>query len=123
MSAPTKFAKKFEAGSKGILGTAAGGIGTHMLMTTADNMTGGNVQRILSVNLPIIGQTGIIDALTYMVYANGLKISKKGIIALVAAKIVNNGLANIGPVNIPGFGGGNLAQQSATSAGQDGGPI
>ena len=118
----TKFAKRFEAGSKGILGTAAGGVGTNMLMRTADNLTGGNVQRLLSVNLPIIGNTGIIDALTYVVYANGLKISKRGIIALLAAKLVTGSLSSIGPLNIPGFGG-NLTQQSSTSAGQLGGPI
>lgn len=118
----TKFAKRFEAGSKGILGTAAGGVGTNMLMRTADNLTGGNVQRLLSVNLPIIGNTGIIDALTYVVYANGLKVSKRGIIALLAAKLVTGSLSSIGPLNIPGFGG-NLAQQASTSAGQLGGPI
>ena len=118
-----KFAKKFEAGGKGLLGTAAGGAGTHLIMTTADNLTGGNVQKLLSVNLPILGPTGLIDFLTYIVYANGLKISKRGIVALAAAKLTSGTLSAIGPINIPGFSNNNLAQQSSTSAGQAGGPI
>ena len=117
----TKFGKKFEAGTKGILGTAAGGIGTNTLMRTVDNATGGNVQRIFSINLPFIGQTGLIDALTYVVYANGLKISKRGAIALIAAKMVQGVIPSLGNISVPGFGG-NLAQQSSTASGVTGGP-
>ena len=119
----TKFAKKFEAGGKGMLGTAAGGIGTNMLMRTVDNITGGNVQRVFSVNLQILGPTGLIDFLTYLVYSNGLKLSKRGFIALGAAKLVGGVLTSIGPINIPGFGQGNLTQQAPTASGQAGGPI
>ncbi len=123
LSSVTRVAKKFEAGSRGILGTAAGGIGTHTLMTAADNATGGNVARLLSVNLPVIGQTGIIDALTYIVYANGIKISKRGIIALVAAKMVGGVIPSLGGLNIPNPFGGNLTAPAATAAGQTGAPL
>ena len=123
LSSITKTAKKFEAGGKGILGTAAGGIGTHTLLSVVDNATGGNAQRIFSVNLPIIGSTGLIDFLTYIVYANGIKVSKRGIIALVAAKLATGVIPNVGGFNIPGFGSSNLAQSSSTAAGQLGGPI
>ena len=118
-----KFAKKFEAGSKGVLGTAAGGIGTDLLMKTIDNVTGGNVQRIFSVNLPVLGPVGAIDFLNYIIYANGLKISKRGFIAVGAAKLATGAISSIGSLNIPGFGQGNLTQQSGVSAGQAGGPI
>ena len=118
-----KFAKKFEAGSKGILGTAAGGIGTDLLMKTIDNVTGGNVQRLASVNLPVIGPVGAIDFLNYIIYANGIKISKRGMIAVMSAKLATGALTSIGSLNIPGFGRGNLAEQSSVSSGQEGGPI
>lgn len=118
-----KFAKKFEAGSKGVLGTAAGGIGTDLLMKTVDNVTGGNVQRMFSVNLPVLGPVGLIDFLNYVVYANGIKISKRGFIAVIAAKLATGAITTVGSLNIPGFGAGNLSQQASTGSGQLGGPI
>ena len=119
-----KFAKKFEAGSKGVLGTAAGGIGTDLLMKTIDNVTGGNVQRLISVNLSVLGPVGPIDFLNYIIYANGLKISKRGLIAVVSAKLATGALTSVGSLNIPGFGSGtNLAPQQGTAQGQAGGPI
>ena len=86
-SSITKMAKKFEAGGKGILGTAAGGIGTDVLMRTVDNATGGNAQRLASVNLPVIGPVGIIDFLNYIIYANGIKISKRGFRAALTTNV------------------------------------
>jgi len=91
-------------------------------MRTADNITGGNVQRLFSVNVPVLGTIGPIDLLNYLVYANGFKISRRGFTAVIAAKLVGGALNSVGPINIPGFGGGNLAQQSSTAAGQTGGP-
>lgn len=120
LSSVTRVAKKFEAGGRGMLGTAAGGIGTHTLMTAVDNVTGGNAQRIFSVNLPVLGPTGLIDFLTYIVYANGLKVSKRGIIALGAAKFVAGALPSLsGLVAGQSAAGGS----SAVSAGGAGAPL
>ena len=123
LSGVTKFAKKFEAGNKSVLSTAAGGIGTDILLKTVDNATGGNVQRLASINLPVVGAIGPIDFLTYIIYANGLKISKRGFIALLSAKLATGAISTVGGLNIPGFGQGNLTEQSGVSAGQPGGPI
>lgn len=93
---------RFKAGSKGVLGTAASGIGTDLLMRTVDNVVGSPVQRIFSFNLPVVGTVGPIDALNYILHAGGIKVSKNGIIAIVSAKIVAGALPSIGPIQLPG---------------------
>lgn len=118
-----KFVSNFEAGGRSVIGTAAGGIGSDILMKTIDNVTGGNVQRLASINIPFLGPVGLIDAFNYMIYAGGAKINKRGIIAVVAAKVATGAITSVGSLNIPGFGQGNLTQQASTSAGQSGGPI
>lgn len=92
---------RFKAGSKGVLGTAASGIGTDVLMRTVDNVVGSPVQRIFSFNLPVVGTVGLIDAINYVLHAGGFKISKNGIIALLAAKITSGALTQIGPIALP----------------------
>ena len=120
----TNVINKFEAGGKSVLGTVAGGIGSDILMKTIDNVTGGNVQRLASINLPIVGPVGLIDAFNYIIYAGGIKISKRGILAVVGAKIATGVISSVGSLSIPGFSGGsNLAPQQGTAQGQAGGPL
>ena len=97
----TKFASKFKAGTKGVLGTSASGIGTDLLMRTIDNIVGSPVQRIFSFNLPLLGTVGPIDVLNYSVHAGGFKINKSGFIAVLAAKIAGGVLPSIGPIRLP----------------------
>jgi len=88
--------------SKGLLQNSVTGVGFDAVSRTVDNIFGSPVQRIFSVNLPIIGAFGPIDFLNYLVHANGLRISKNGIVAVVAAKIVTGALPSIGPIQLPG---------------------
>lgn len=96
-----KFATNLSAKGKGVLSTAASGIGTDMLMRTIDNVVGSPVQRIASFNLPVIGTVGPIDVLNYSVHAGGFKVSKNGLIAVLAAKIASGVLPSIGPIRLP----------------------
>ena len=83
----SKHAGKFKAGSKGILGNSASGIGTDQLMRLVDNVFGSPVQNIASVNVPVIGTVGPIDFLNYLVHAGKLGFKKEGLIAVLAAKV------------------------------------
>jgi len=118
-----KFGNRFKAGSKGIIGMAASGAGTDAIMRTIDGLVGSPVQRIFSFSIPVLGTIGPIDALNYLVHAGGLKISKNGLIAVAAAKVVSGSLSAIGPISLPGSRGLNLSEQSSTAAGQLGGPV
>lgn len=114
-----KFASKFKAGTKGVLGTAASGIGTDVLMRTIDNIVGSPVQRIFSFNLPLLGTIGPIDVLNYSVHAGGFKINKTGFLAVIAAKIAGGVLPSIGPIKLPTTGANPTG--SSASAGAAGG--
>jgi len=113
---------RFEAGGRSTLGVAAGGIGTDLLMRAVDGIFGSPVQRIFSFNLPILGPVGPIDILNYMIYAGGLKVSKRGLIAVASAKLVGGALTNIGPIALPGSKGINLSEQASVASGQAGAP-
>jgi len=97
--------------------------GTDAIMRTIDGLVGSPVQRIFSFSIPVLGTIGPIDALNYLVHAGGLKISKNGLIAVAAAKVVSGSLSAIGPISLPGSRGLNLSEQSSTAAGQLGGPV
>ena len=73
------------AGNK-ILPLAMAGIGFDRLARIVDGLVGSPLQNLLSINLPILGNTGIVDVLNYLAFAPGLKISKNGFIAVAAAK-------------------------------------
>lgn len=100
----TKTTSKIIPTSKGILQNIVTGIGANSLMTTIDNMVGSPVQRIASINLPFIGAVGPIDFINYVGHAGGFKFSKKGLIAVISAKVANNTLTALGPIRLPGAG-------------------
>jgi hypothetical protein len=101
VSSVTKTAGKFKAGSKGVLGTSASGIGTDQLMRVVDNIFGAPVQRIFSVSVPVIGAVGPIDIMNYVVHSGKLGFSKNGLIAVVAAKAANGVLPQISGLSLP----------------------
>ena len=77
LASVTKFTGKIVPTSKGILQNATTGIGADSLMRLLDNVVGSPVQKIFSINLPVIGNVGPIDFLNYVAHAGGFKISKK----------------------------------------------
>lgn len=107
----TKQTSKIIPASKGLLQNAVTGIGADKVMTTLDNLVGSPVQRIASISLPFIGSVGPIDFINYVGHAGGFRFSKKGLIAVISAKIANNTLTSLGPIRLPGSG------QSPVSAG------
>ena len=113
----TKTAGKFKAGSKGILGTSASGIGTDQLMRLVDNVFGAPVQRLASVNVPIIGSVGTIDILNYVVHSGKIGFSKNGLIAVMAAKAANGVLPQIRGLSLPQANSTSNAKTVPTSTG------
>ena len=88
--------------SKGILQNVVTGVGTDKTLRALDNVVGSPLQRIASVNLPFIGSFGVIDFVNYIGHACGFKVSRKGFIAILAAKAVDGVLPSIGGFSLPG---------------------
>lgn len=108
---------------RGLIPTAVIGAGAEAGMRMIDNIVGGPVQRIFSVNAPFIGTLGPIDFINFMIFSNGAKNIRSGVTAVIGAKIIlGGGLAGVALPSL-GTAGINLAQQSSTAAGQSGGPI
>ena len=101
-----KNAKRFSANGKGVLSDAAKGIGTDQLMVLIDNkLLGSFVQDSVSLNLPVLGNTGAIDVLNYIANSeNPKKFSKSGLTAVLAAKAVRGIIPSIGSFKLPSFG-------------------
>ena len=97
----TNITGKIVPTSKGIIQNVVTGIGADTTMRLMDNIVGAPVQRIFSFNLPIIGSIGPIDLLNYVAHAGGLKISRKGLIAVAASKVASGALSSIGPIMLP----------------------
>ena len=92
-------------------------------MRMIDNIVGGPIQRLFSVNAPLVGTIGPIDFINFMIFSNGFKNFRGGATAVIGAKVILGGfLASASPINI-GTRGINLSQQSSTAAGQAGAPI
>lgn len=116
----TKQTSKIIPASKGILQNAVTGIGADRLMTILDNLVGSPVQRIASIPLPFVGTVGPIDFINYVGHAGGFKFSKKGLIAVISAKVANNTLTALGPIRLPGSAS-NPSPQVAPTAQAPGG--
>ena len=112
-----------EVKKRGIIPTAVIGAGAEAAMRAIDNIVGGPVQRLFSVNAPFIGTLGPIDFINFLIFSNGFKNIRAGATAVIGAKVIlGGGLAAVSPINI-GTRGINLSQQSSTASGQSGGPI
>ena len=110
------------AKKRGLLPTAVIGAGAEAAMRMIDNIVGGPIQRIFSVNAPFVGTLGPIDFINFMIFSNGAKNIRQGITAVVGAKIILGG--GLSGIALPALGsaGINLSQQSSTASGQSGGP-
>ena len=117
----TKFTGKIVPSSKGIIQNFVTGVGADQTMRLIDNIVGAPVQKIFSVNLPIIGNVGPIDFLNYVAHAGGFKISKKGLIAVGAAKIASGVLPSIGPIKLPSVVSAQSTPSQPSSSGISGG--
>jgi len=108
---------------RGLLPTAVIGAGAEAAMRMIDNIVGGPIQRIFSVNAPFVGTLGPIDFINFMIFSNGAKNIRSGVTAVIGAKIILGG--GFGGIALPALGtaGINLSEQSSTAAGQSGGPI
>ena len=107
--------------SKGIIQNSVTGIGFNTVALVVDGIFGSPVSRIFSFNLPFIGPVGPIDVLNYVVHAGGLKMSKKGLVAVLAAKAAQTGA--IAGFNIVNIGAGRIPATTASIGGQTGQPI
>ena len=108
-----KTVTKFSTKSTGILGQAASGIGTNRLMRFTDNvLIGGRTQSVFAIPIPFIGQADLIDLFNYIVHAGGFKLSKKGFVAVVSAKVEQGVLPLIPNLNL--LGGSSPTGSAAT---------
>lgn len=118
LASVTKITSKIIPTSKGVIQNSVTGVGADAFMRTIDDIFGSPVQRIFSYNLPFLGSIGPIDFINYVGHAGGFYFSKKGLIAVLAAKIVSGTLSSLGPIRLPGSGAVPMpatAQQVATS--------
>ena len=99
-----------------ILQNAVTGIGADRVMRLIDGVVGSPVQRLFSFNLPVIGTVGPIEALNYFGHSGGKLISRAGVIALLSAKIAQQALGQIGPIQLPGLPGTPLNPTGTTVA-------
>ncbi len=102
LSLITKQTSKLIPTSKGILQNVVTGVGTDKTLRALDNVVGSPLQRITSFNLPFIGNFGVIDFINYIGHSGGLKISRKGLIAVLSAKAIDGVLPSIGGFSLPG---------------------
>ena len=113
--------RKAVPASKGIIQTSVTGIGFNTVAAVVDGIFGSPVQRIFSFNLPFIGPVGPLDVLNYVIHAGGLKLSKKGLIAVLAAKAAQTGA--IAGFNIVNIGARGIPATTVSIGGQTAQPI
>ena len=115
LTSVSKTVNKFSTKGSGILADSASGIGTNRLMRFVDNaVLGGRIQSI-GVPVPFIGRADLVDIFNYLVHAGGkAKVSKKGVIAVTAAKVEQGILPLIPSLNILPSGGSSPSGSPAT---------
>ena len=115
LTSVSKTVNKFSTKGSGILSDSASGIGTNRLMRYVDNaFLGGRIQSI-GIPVPFLGSVDLIDGFNYLVHAGGkTKISKKGIIAVSAAKVEQGVFPLIPNLNILPSGGSSPSGSPAT---------
>lgn len=121
LASVTKFTGKIVPASKGVIQNFVTGVGADQTMRLIDNVFGSPVQKIFSVNLPLIGNVGPIDFLNYVAHAGGFKVSKKGLIAVGAAKVSAGVLPSIGPIRLPSVTTAQSTPTQPSAVGSSGG--
>jgi len=87
---------------RGILPTAVSGIGVDVAMRTIDNLVGAPLQKFAGINLPFVGNVGVIDAMNFLIFSAGGRNIKGGVIAVAGAKVVTGTLPSLGSIQLPG---------------------
>lgn len=117
----TNFTGKIVPTSKGVIQNFVTGVGADQTMRLVDNIFGSPVQKVFSFNLPFIGNVGPIDFLNYIAHAGGFKVSKKGLIAVGAAKLSSGALQAIGPIRLPSVAAAQSTPTQPSPVGASGG--
>lgn len=117
----SKFGSRIVPTSKGIIQNAVTGIGADSVIRTIDNVVGSPLQKTFSVNLPIIGSIGAVEAMNYVFHAGGFKISKKGLFAVLSAKIASGAVTNLAGIRLPSITGMQSTQSAPSATGLSGG--
>ena len=86
---------------KGVIPTAVSGTGAEVAMKSVDSIFGAPVQRLFSINLPIVGTVGAIDALNFMIHG-GFRNIRGGLTAVIGSKVLVGGLRSLGSIQLPG---------------------
>jgi len=87
---------------RGIIPTMVGGIGVDMTLRAFDRLLGSPMQKFAGINVPFIGNVGIIDVVTFLIFSAGGKNMKGGIVSVAGAKFVGGTLPSIGSIQLPG---------------------
>lgn len=122
MKMPSSLSKIAPA-SKGFIQNSVTGIGAAGLLQTVDNFVGAPMQRF-GIVIPVLGiRISFIDFLNYTIHAKGLKLSKNGLIAVGASKMVQ-GTLSLGTLSglgtnksIGGVGGSPTASSGISGGG------
>ena len=101
---------------RGIIPTAVSGTGAEIAMKSVDNIFGGVVQNLMSVNLPIVGTIGPIDFINFMIHGGPRNI-RQGITAVIGSKVLVGGLRSLGPISLPGSSPTGAIQSTTANTG------
>src|SRR3990167_573648 len=101
---------------KGLIPTAVSGTGAEVAMKSVDNIFGGVVQNLMSINLPIVGTVGPIDAINFMIHG-GFKNIRGGLTAVIGSKVLVGGLRSLGPISLPGSPPTGAVQSTTANSG------
>ena len=106
------------AKKRGIIPTIASGAGVDVTLRAIDNLVGGNLQRFAGFNVPFVGNVGVIDAITFLIFSAGGRNIKGGVTAVVGAKVITGSLPSVASI-IPG---NNLSVSAPVANGALGAP-
>lgn len=77
---------------KQIIPNIVTGAGLGNTIRAVDNIFGSPLQRLFSVPLPFIGNTGVPDFINYLIHSGGFKLSQNGLIAVLGDKAISGTL-------------------------------
>ena len=112
--------KKIAPKGRGIVQNSVTGIGTASVLQIGDSFIGSPLQSF-GIVAPFLGiRISLVDAINYMIHANGLKVSKNGIIAVLASKFAQ-GAVTLGGISSLSATGSQAGAPGAAAGIQGGG--
>lgn len=106
---------------KAIIPTIVMGVGIDMTLRAVDRLIGSPLQRFAGINIPFVGNVGVIDLATFLVTSSGGKNIKQGAVAVAGAKFIGGTLPSLGNIQLPGQV--TAGQGSGVAAGAAGAPV